>query len=77
MGFVVPVLLRDDFNAAKLRALAKKAKDGPQARRLVALAAIYDGVDGVTRTQAAEMGSVTLQIVRDCCVKKTPERHAM
>ena len=32
-----------DFDASPLRGLAKKAKDGPQARRLLALAAIYDG----------------------------------
>jgi hypothetical protein len=37
------VLLRRDFDALRLRSLAKKAKDGPQARRLLALAAIYDG----------------------------------
>jgi transposase len=40
----------------------KKAKDGGQARRLLALAAIYDGS---TRTEAAKIGGVTLQIVRD------------
>jgi transposase len=37
-------------------------KDGPQARRLLALAAIYDGA---TRTEAARIGGVTLQIIRD------------
>ena len=31
--------LREDFDAKALRALAKRAKDGPQARRLLALAA--------------------------------------
>jgi hypothetical protein len=31
------VLLRRDFDAAQLRGLAKKTKDGPQARRLLAL----------------------------------------
>ena len=41
---------------------ARKTKDGPQARRLLALAAIYDGA---TRTEAAKIGGVTLQIVRD------------
>ncbi len=35
--------LREDFDAKALRALAKRAKDGPQARRLLALAAISDG----------------------------------
>ena len=45
---------------------ARRTKDGPQARRLLALAAIYDGA---TRTQAAAIGGVTLQIVRDWVVK--------
>ena len=38
-----PIPLRRDFGASQLRGLAKKTKDGPQARRLLALAAIYDG----------------------------------
>jgi hypothetical protein len=58
----IPVPLRGDFKASQLRALAKKAKDGPQARRLLTLAAIYDGA---TRTEAARIGGVTLQIIRD------------
>ena len=60
------IALRGDFDADKLRTLAKKTKDGPQARRLLALAAIYDGA---SRTQAAKIGGVTLQIVRDWVVK--------
>lgn len=58
----IPIPLRGDFNAAQLRGLAKKSKDGPQARRLLALAAIYDGA---TRTEAAKIGGVGLQIIRD------------
>ena len=58
--------LRTDFDASALRVWAKKAKDGPQARRLLALAAIYDGA---TRTEAAKIGDVTLQIVRDWVLK--------
>lgn len=58
--------LRADFDAMQLRAAAKKTKDGPQARRLLALAAIYDGG---TRTEAAVVGGVTLQIVRDWVLK--------
>jgi transposase len=58
----IPVSLRGDFKASQLRALARKTKDGPQARRLLALAAIYDGA---TRTEAAKIGGVTLQIIRD------------
>jgi hypothetical protein len=38
--FVMPIALRADYDAAQLRAFARKTKDGPQARRLLALAAI-------------------------------------
>src|SRR5215203_4522292 len=62
----MPVPLRTDFNADALRAIARRSKDGPQARRLLALAAIYEGA---TRTEAARIGGVTLQIVRDWVVK--------
>jgi hypothetical protein len=53
---------RKDFSAEALRAMARRTKDGPRARRLLALAAIYDGA---TRGEAAKIGGVTLQIVRD------------
>jgi transposase len=66
MEFAMPIPLRSDFDAPRLRALAKKTKDGAQARRLLSLAAIYEGA---SRTQAAAIGSVTLQIVRDWVVK--------
>src|SRR4051812_50042201 len=49
----VPIPLRGDFRAYQLRGLAKKTKDGPQARRLLALAVIYDGAP---RTEAAKIG---------------------
>ena len=58
--------LRGDFDAAALRSVAKKTKDAAQARRLLALAAIYEGA---MRTEAAKIGDVTLQIVRDWVVK--------
>ena len=38
-----PVPLRDDFDAAALRLLARRTRDADQGRRLLALAAIYDG----------------------------------
>ena len=57
-----PIPLRRDFDAPQLRSLARKTKNGPQARRLLALAAIYDGA---TRTEAAKIGGIGLQIVRD------------
>ena len=58
--------LRDDYGSGGLRAAAKRSKDGPQARRLLALAAIYDGA---TRTEAAKIGGVGLQVVRDWVLK--------
>jgi transposase len=62
----MPVPLRTDFDATQLRVLARATKDGPQARRLLALAAIYEGA---SRTEAARIGGVTLQIVRDWVIK--------
>ena len=62
----MPIPLRADFDAGMVRAAAKRSKDGPQARRLLALAAIYDGA---SRTEAAKIGGVTLQIVRDWVMK--------
>jgi transposase len=64
--FAMAILLRGDFDASRLRSLAKKAKDGPQARRLLALAAIYDGA---MRTEAAKIGGVGLQIIRDWVIR--------
>src|SRR3954453_8399107 len=62
----MPVPLRTDFNAAALRTIARQTKDGPQARRLWALAAIYEGA---SRTEAARIGGGTGQIVRDWGMK--------
>ena len=58
--------LRGDYDAGVLRVAAKRSKDGPQARRLLALAAIYDGA---SRNEAAKIGGVTLQVVRDWVVR--------
>src|ERR1700728_3225680 len=58
--------LRDDYGSAGWRAAAKRSKDGPQARRLLAVAGIYAGA---TRTEAAKIGGVGLQVVRDWVVK--------
>ena len=62
----MPIPLRADFDAQMVRAAAKRSKDGAQARRLLALATIYEGA---TRTEAAKIGGVTLQIVRDWVLK--------
>lgn len=62
----MPISLRSDFDAQQLRLAARRSKDAGQARRLLALASIYDGA---SRTQAAATGGVTLQIVRDWVLK--------
>ena len=56
------VSLREDFGAAELRRLAAKAKDGGQARRLLALAAVREGLN---RTAAARRGGMDRQTLRD------------
>ena len=58
--------LRADCSAEQLRSAAKVSKDAAQVRRLLALAAIYDGA---SRTEAAWVGPVTVQIARDWVVK--------
>jgi transposase len=45
-----------------LRRLARKSKGSGQARRLLALAEIYDGS---SHGEAAQVGGVTLQSIRD------------
>ncbi len=56
------IALREDFDGAGLRRLAKATKDAAQSRRLLALAEIYDGG---ARTDAARIGGVGLQVIRD------------
>jgi transposase len=62
----MPIPLRPDFDALDLRQAARRTKDSSQGRRLLALAAVYDGS---SRTEAAKIGGVTLQIVRDWVLK--------
>ncbi len=66
MRFAMATRLRSDFDASGLRVLARNSKDAGQARRLLALAMIYEGG---TRTEAAKTGGVTLRIVRDWVVE--------
>ena len=60
MGQAIP--MRPDYGATQLRRIARESEDADQVRRLLALAVIYDGG---SRTEAAEAGGVTLQVVRD------------
>ena len=56
------IRIRRDFDAAALRRLATTVKDAGQARRLLALAAVYDGKD---REEAARIGGMDRQTLRD------------
>src|SRR5438046_6372260 len=56
------VRVRRDYEAAQIRVLAKRSMNTAQTGRLLALAAIYDGG---SRTEAAKIGGVGLQTVRD------------
>ena len=67
------IALRLDFTGAQLRGLARHCRDASQARRLLALAVIYDGG---ARHQAAQLGDVTLQIVRDWVLRFNAEGPA-
>lgn len=58
--------LRSDYDASALRRLGRSSGDAGQTRRLLSLAMIYDGA---SRTQAACVGGVGLQIVHDWVVK--------
>lgn len=57
--------MREDFNAASLRQLSRTTKSVNQARRLLALAEIDEGVVGPQRPGSA----ASLQIVRDWVIR--------
>lgn len=56
------VELRTDYSPARLRQLAKRCKDSKQSRRLLSLAAV---LDGMSRTDAARIGGMDRQTLRD------------
>lgn len=58
----VPIALRNDYDSDQLRVLAKTNKDPRQVRRLLALAAVYDGMN---RRDAARVGGMDRQTLRD------------
>ena len=64
------IALRADVAADELRALAKASRDARQTRRLLALASIHEGG---SRSEAAKLGGVGLQIVRDRVVRFNAE----
>ena len=64
MGQAVPV--RTDYTASEVRRFARRAKDGAQARRLLALAAV---LDGASREEAAKIGGMDRQTLRDWVIR--------
>lgn len=56
------IVLRDDFDAGSCRALAKASKNAGQSRRLLSIAAVYDGA---SRADAARAGGMDRQTLRD------------
>ena len=64
MGQAAPV--RTDYTASEVRRFARRAKDGAQARRLLALAAV---LDGASREEAAEIGGMDRQTLRDWVIR--------
>ena len=71
MAAAIP--LRGDYDAKSLRRLAKGSDDADQTRRLLALAAVYDGG---SRSAAAAIGGVGLQTVRDWVLQFNAEGPA-
>ncbi len=66
----IPIKLRGDFCAGDIRAFARRSHDAGQVRRLLAIATI---LDGSSRNDAALVGGVTRQIVRDWVVRFNAE----
>ena len=64
------IKLRSDYSGDDLRRLARVSRDARQTRRLMALAMIYDGG---TRTDAAHLAGVGVQIIRDWVVRFNAE----
>ncbi len=58
--------LREDFTSQQVRRLAARVKDARQSRRLLSIAAIYDGKG---RAEAAQAGGMDRQTLRDWVIR--------
>jgi transposase len=56
------ISVRTDFSASELRRLAAATKNANQSRRLLSIAAVLDGMN---RTEAARIGGMDRQTLRD------------
>ena len=57
-----PIGVRGGYSSAQLRGLAKRSRDADRARRLLSIAAV---VDGASRADAAKIGGMDRQTLRD------------
>src|SRR5260221_3308108 len=55
-----------DYTAGEVRRLAQRAKDAAQARRLLAIAAV---LEGASREEAAKIGGMDRQTLRDWVIR--------
>src|SRR5258705_13024035 len=60
------VAVRTDYTAGEVRRFAKRSKDVAQARRLLAIAAV---LDGASREDAAKIGGMDRQTLRDWVIR--------
>jgi transposase len=65
-----PIPLRNDYDADRLRVAAKQSRSPRQVRRLLSLAAVYDGK---SRTEAARIGGMDRQTLRDWVIRFNEE----
>ena len=64
MGHAIAV--RTDYTAGEVRRFAQRAKDAAQARRLLAIAAV---LEGASREEAAKIGGMDRQTLRDWVIR--------
>src|SRR5256714_5502329 len=64
MGHAIAV--RTDYTAGEVRRFAQRAKDAAQARRLLAIAAV---LEGALREEAAKIGGMDRQTLRDWVIR--------
>jgi transposase len=60
------IAVRTDFTAGEIRRFAKRSRDAAQARRLLAIAAV---LDGTSREDAAKIGGMERQTLRDWVIR--------
>jgi transposase len=60
------IAVRTDYTSGEVRRFARRVKDSSQARRLLAIAAV---LDGASREEAAKLGGMDRQTLRDWVIR--------